>query len=473
MQISSLKNNPVQIILGPRTQKIQTVLVHGPKHMSEQTRLLGRDVPGAIHGSTSFAYPSVETAREGFGTHTSPSFNRMENPDLRSPYGRFGSPNIAELEVKLLYAHGLTYEDNYTSVAFASGMAAVSAAILTATNPGDTVIFDDDLYGCSGRFAKKVLKQKFGRDVTVINVQDNESGYEELRRAITAKTTAIYVESETNPHLKLNNIPRLAKLIHEINTAEKRDFSRKLRLIVDNTFLGPLFCRPFELTKEAVPEDPEIIIIVESLTKIISGFGLDIAGAVIAPNSLVYDQNWEDQGLIAHRDILGGILSPHIAFEISNRSLPTYIVRAKEAEQIALRFAQFLETLKGKWVSSVTYPGIDSYPQRNLAQTMITDYDGYSSSGYMIGFNFFGNPQTQKKAAVNFMNYIAQKGFVWNFMVSLGQVRSLAEVPAAMTHYGTGLPMFARLSIGTESPADIIDEANAAFEYAYGNNSPE
>jgi cystathionine beta-lyase/cystathionine gamma-synthase len=446
---------------------IQGILIHGPRHMHERIRGVGRDVPGALHLSTSFSYPSVEAAREGFATHTSPLFNRMLQPDLRSPYGRFGHPNNAELEVKILFAHGLTENDDYTAVSFASGMAAVFAAVTTATKPGDHIIFDADLYGCTGRLAKKVLENRFGRRVSIIDIQDTEDGYTELRRLITPETTAIYIESETNPHLKLNNIKRLAQLIHSINEAEQRGPSRKIRLIIDNTFLGPLFCRPWELVKEAVPADPDLVIVVESMTKIISGFGLDIGGVVIAPNSLVYDKNWEEAGMIAHRDIVGGILSPWVAFEISNRSLPTYIDRSKTAEQVALRFAQYLETVRGRWVSEVTYPGLISYPQAALAAEMIKDYDGVPSSGFMIGFDFFGDPATQERAAVRFMNYVAQHGYTWNFMVSLGQVRSLTEVPAAMTHYGSGLPMFARNSVGTESPADLIDEATAAFEYAY------
>lgn len=460
-------NSPIVTTKGPRCMAMQTTLVHGPRHLHEQVRGLGRDVPAALHQATSFAYPSVAAARDAFAVHTSPDFNRMLEPDMLSPYGRFGNANTASLEAKLLFSHGLDETSGYTALSFGSGMAAVFAAITTATEPGDEVIFDSDLYGCSGRLAQRLLKNKFARETSIMDFQDTEAFYAQLLASIKPNTTAIYVETETNPHLKLNNIARLAQLCHEVNTAGKRPPERKLRLIVDNTFLGPLFCRPWEIAKDAVPEDPDLVIIVESLTKIISGFGLDIGGAVIAPNSIVYDDNWEEAGMVAHRDIVGGIMSPGVAFEIAERSLPTYIDRSKTAEQVAIRFAQFLETVKGRWVRDVTYPGLESYPQRALAAEMIQDYDGLQSTGFMVGFNFHGDLAAQERAATRYMNFIAGSGFAWNFMVSLGQVRSLTEVPAAMTHYGSGMPMFARNSVGTESPEHIIDEAIAAFEHAY------
>jgi len=465
--LDGIKNSPIVVTKGPACMKMQTIFLHGPRTMHDQIRGLGRDVPGVIHASTSFTYPSVEAAREGFATHTNASFDRTRTPDLRTPYGRFGNPNTAELEARLLFSHGLNYDDNYGCVVFSTGMAAINAAILTVTKPGDIIIFDKDLYGCTGRFANKVLAKNHVRQSVLMDFGDNKSSYDDLRRAITPDTTAIYFETETNPHLKLNNIAKIARIAHDVNIAQNRDPSNKIRLIADNTFLGPMFCRPWQIAKNAVPEDPELLIVVESLTKIISGFGLEMGGGVLAPNGLIYDPNWEERGLIAHRDIAGAILSPSTAFHIAHYGFPTYIDREKTAEQIALRFAKYLETVMGKWVSIVTYPGLESYPQRDLAMEMIRDYDGNPSYGFMVGFNFYGNQETQERAATRYMDFIAQQGYAWNFAVSLGQVRSLTEVPAAMTHYGSGMPMFARNSIGTESPADIIDESEAAFKYAY------
>lgn len=448
--------------------RMNDVLIHGPRILADRVRGLGRDVPGALHLANAFAYPSVDAAQHCFATHTNPGFDRATEPDLLTPYGRFGHPNGAELEAKLLVAEGMEIESSYRALAFASGMAAVFIALIACTRPGDEIIMDapEHLYTCTKRLGK-IMEKMFGRKVIFIDFQDTAEGYAKLKAAITPKTKVIYAEVETNPSLKLNNVGKLAALAHEINMAEKRDSGRKIRTIFDNTFTGPLFCRPLEITTKAVPDDPEIAIVVESLTKILGGFGLDMGGAIIAPKSLIHDLNWEDEGIIALRDLIGSVLSPFHAFEFSNRSLTTYIDRAKTAEQVALRFAQFLETVKGRWVSNVTYPGLASYPQQDLVASMLQDYDGLPSFGFMIGFNFLGNLVDQEKAAVRFMNYIAQSGYAWSFMVSLGQVRSLIEAPTAMTHYGSGLPMFARTSVGTESPETLVEEATAAFQHAY------
>lgn len=463
-------NGPLVISKGSRCMQMQDVFVHGPRQMSAQVRNLGRDVPGAIHLANAYCYDSVEAARAAFACHTNHTFNRIARPDVCTPYVRFGNPNTAELEGKIQYAHGLTCENNYETLVYGSGMGAIFAALIATTRPGDEIIFDkkSHLYGCSGRLSN-ILEKVFNRKAVWIDIQDTDEGYEQLREAIKDNTTAIYFENESNPFLKLNNIGKIAQLAHLVNVAQNRKGQKKITLISDNTFLGPLFCRPWEIVRDAVPDDPELLVIVESLTKIISGFGLDAGGAVVAPQSIIHDANWEDEGLIALRDVVGSILSPFHAFEISNRSMPTYIDRAKTAEQVAKRFAEFLETVKGRWVSSVTYPGLPSFPQNELAASMITDYDGVPSTGFMLGFTFAGTLEEQEAIAVRYMDFIAQQGYIWTFMVSLGQVRSLTEVPAAMTHYGSGIPMFARNSLGTESPDSVIEEATAAFKYAYGD----
>lgn len=459
---------PIMTRKGPRTMRMQDVLVHGPRVLADRVRNLDRCAPGALLLNNAFMYESAEAARHGFAMHTTPAFDRLTEPDLLTPYGRLGHPNGEELDAKLLYAHGLTTESGYSAQTYGSGMAAIFLALIVSTRPGDEIIIDtkDNLYGCVGRLTK-VMEQMFGRKIVFVDFDDSPEGQARLAAAITDKTRVIYAETLTNPKLKLNNIAKLATVANEANQAQKRDTNNKIRLIIDNTFLGPLFCRPWEIVREAVPSDPDLLIIVESLTKIIGGFGLDMGGTIIAPKHLIHDIDWEDVGLIALRDFVGSVLSPFHAFEFSNRSLPTYVDRSKTAEQVALRFAQYLETVKGRWVSSVTYPGLDSYPQRALAARMLHDYDGEISSGFMLGFTFYGDVDTQERAATRFMDRVAQQGYDWTFMVSLGQVRSLIEVPTLMTHFGSGMPMFARVSIGTESPVTLVEETEANFEYAY------
>jgi len=248
---------PIITRKGPRCMLMQDVFVHGPRALHDKIRSMGRDVPGALHLANAFGYASVEEARHGFSLHTTPDFDRAAEPDTGTPYVRFGTPNHAELEAKLLFAHGLDNSSGYGCLTYASGMGAIFAALIAATRPGDEIIMDlpSHLYGCSGRLAKKMLTL-FGRKVVFIDLQDTAEGQAALQNLITDKTRAIYCEVETNPYMKLNNIARIATIAHEVNTLEGRNPANKIRVVFDNTFLGPLFCRPLEIARAAVPADP-------------------------------------------------------------------------------------------------------------------------------------------------------------------------------------------------------------------------
>jgi methionine-gamma-lyase len=226
---------------------------------------------------------------------------------------------------------------------------------------------------------------------------------------------------------------------------------RRVTTLVDNTFATPFCQRPLTLGADVVAH---------SLTKNICGFGTDMGGAVVTTLDL-------ESELLLYRKDFGGVLSPKNAWPILVYGLPSLELRMRKEEQNALEVAPFLEGHPK--VASVSYPGLESFPQRALARRQMTDFDGTFAPSNMIYFVMKGGD----RSASRLVNHCAKHAYALTLAVSLGQIRTLIEKPTGMTHSalpaavkkaGHLSPGGVRLSIGIEDPGDIIHDLREALK---------
>jgi methionine-gamma-lyase len=353
-------------------------------------------------------------------------------------YSRLNNPNHQQLACKLaaLEAWDLIRQDPQAEpeslvggLVFASGMAAVTAAVLASVQAGDTLLTQAALYDGTYLLFKNLLP-KYG--IEVVWVADNTpAGW---ARAFEAHPNAklAYLETPVNPTLRLTDISAVAELAQQHGA----------RVAVDNTFATPFCQRPLTLGADLV---------VHSTTKFLSGHGQVIGGAVLTT----------DLGLLAGElyqvyKLLGATPSPMDTW-LTNSGLKTFELRMERHCSNALRVAKRLESHPG--VARVYYPGLVSHPDHTLARTQMMDYGG------MIAFELKGGLE----AGVRMMDRIK----VATLAVSLGNVDTLIQHPASMTHRNTpreerlaagitdGL---VRLSVGIEDPGDLSRDLLGAIE---------
>lgn len=345
-------------------------------------------------------------------------------------YTRLNNPNHQQLARKLaaLEAWDLIRQNPDTDpeeisggLVFASGMAAVTAAILACVQAGDTVLTQAALYDGTYLFLKN-LAPRYG--INVVWVMDNTpTGWKEAFDA-HPETKLAYLETPVNPTLRLTDIRAVSELAH----------AHDARVAVDNTFATPYCQRPMTLGAD---------IVVHSTTKYISGHGQVLGGAVLTTDlDLLHGQLYQIYKL------LGGTPSP-IDTWMTNIGLKTLDLRMKCQCRNALRLAKVLENQPK--VSRVYYPGLTSHPDHNLARVQMHDYGG------MIAFELEGGIEAGKRM----MNHVR----VATLAVSLGNVDTLIQHPASMTHCHTPYDRrmaagitdgLVRLSVGIEDASDLI-----------------
>ncbi len=311
--------------------------------------------------------------------------------------------------------------------AFASGCAATTT-VLHLLQAGDHVIAADDMYGGTFRLFDKVL-QHHGLQFSYLDLTKTSN----LENAIQANTKMIWLESPTNPTLKLSDIQQICQI------AKKKN----ILVVVDNTFMSPYFQRPLELGAD---------IVVHSATKYIGGHSDVVGGVAVTSNSALAEK------LAFLSNSMGAIMAPFDAF-MCLRSLKTLPLRMKAHEENAMKVAQFLETQK--LAEKVLYPGLPSHPQYALAKKQMHGFGG------MITFTLRGGLTAARK----FLESVR----VFSLAESLGGVESLIEHPGIMTHASVpeenrralgiddGL---IRLSVGVEDIDDLIADLSQAFEAA-------
>ncbi len=317
-------------------------------------------------------------------------------------------------------------ESGKWGLAFASGLAATDT-VLRLLNAGDHVLAGNDAYGGTFRLFDKILR-RFNLDFTFADTTDPES----VAEALTPSTRLVWLETPTNPYLRITDIRAVADIVH---SHENRPL-----LVVDNTFATPYLQRPLELGAD---------IVVHSTTKYLGGHSDVVGGAVI-----VRDKDLADK-LYFLQNAVGAVPGPMDCFLVL-RGIKTLPLRMDRHYENALAIVEFLE--KHPKVDKLFYPIHPSHPGQKIAKQQM------KNGGGMISFLVRGG----REAAIR----VVEATKIFMLAESLGGVESLIEVPAAMTHLsvaGSQLdvdPSLVRLSVGIENKDDLIDDLKQALERA-------
>jgi cystathionine gamma-lyase len=312
-------------------------------------------------------------------------------------------------------------------LAFASGLAATDA-ILHLLDAGDHVVYSDDVYGGTFRIFDKVFR-RHGLSFTPVEACDPSN----VERAMTPRTRLVWLESPTNPMLKIADLSAIASIAR----------ARGATSVVDNTFATPFFQRPIELG---------IDLVCHSTTKYLNGHSDVVGGAVLTSDAGLY------QRMQFLQNAVGGVPSPMDSFLVM-RGVKTLHVRMERHQENAFRLARFLEG--HRQVEKVTFPGLPSHPQHDLARRQMSGFGG------MLTFVIRGG----LPAARAFLSSLR----VFALAESLGGVESLIEHPAIMTHASVppetraalGIADgFIRVSVGIESADDLIEDLERGFAAA-------
>ncbi len=337
-------------------------------------------------------------------------------------YSRTSNPTRTALEHNLA-----SLEGGQWGLCFSSGLAATNT-LLDRLVPGDHVVAGNDLYGGTYRIFSKVF-QRYGIEFTYVDTNDESA----LRGSIRENTRYVYLETPTNPLLRITDIARAARIAHE----------RGKLVIVDNTFATPFLQRPLELGAD---------IVLHSLTKYLGGHSDVVGGALIGKDPELRKE------LAFFQNAVGGTPGPMDCFLVM-RGTKTLALRMERHCSNALALAHHLEA--HPFVARVIYPGLASHPQHELAKQQM------SGPGGMLSFEL--------KGSVEAANEFASRTRIFTLAESLGGVESLCEVPASMTHASIPASVrreqgladgLVRLSVGIEHIDDLIHDVNQALDCA-------
>src|SRR3990172_510991 len=333
-------------------------------------------------------------------------------------YARTGNPTRTALEACLAALEGAQF-----GLAFASGMAAIDT-VLKLLDPGDHVLASNDVYGGTFRLFDKQYK-KYGIEFSYVestNLKAVESG-------LRLNTKFVWLETPTNPRLKVADIRAISEVAHKHHPA--------IKVIVDNTFATPYLQRPLALGADVV---------LHSTTKYLGGHSDVVGGAVLTSDAAMHER------LKFLQNAAGAVPGPMDCFLVL-RGIKTLPVRMDRHSANAERIAAFLAGHPG--VISVRYPGLPSHRQSDLACAQMRN------NGGMLSFIPRGGA---KKAKL-----VVEGTKLFSLAESLGAVESLIEMPAEMTHASTaGTPLtidpaLIRVSVGLEGIADLIADLDAAL----------
>lgn len=337
-------------------------------------------------------------------------------------YSRGANPTRQALEDSLA-----SIENGHTGLAFGSGLAAIDA-VLKLLNPGDHIVAVDDLYGGTYRLFTRLFS-KYQLEFSFVSFENAEN----LDSAIQENTKLIWLETPTNPLMKLVDIKKVADLVK----------GKNILVAVDNTFATPYIQRPLDLGAD---------IVMHSATKYLGGHSDVIAGALITKTK----ELGEELHFIQFAS--GGILGPHDSYLVL-RGIKTLSLRMERHSENGMKVAEFLA--QHPKVGKVFYPGLKSNPQYDLAQKQMNGFGG------MVSFTFKSNDRQQ---AVKFLESVK----VFTLAESLGGVESLANHPSTMTH--ASIPAekrqelgitddLVRLSVGIEDADDLLSDLENALSF--------
>ena len=370
--------------------------------------------------------PSIaQTATYTFeNTATLERYMRGEDPDPeREEYGRYGNPTVRELEPRVAALEGAD-----DAVAFASGMAATSSALLALLKAGDHVVLFRDCYRRTRQLITQTL-QRFGIDHSMVEPGDLAG----MQAALRPNTRLVVTESPTNP---LNFCVDLEKLSAIVKA------KGRIRTLVDSTFATPVNSLPLSLG---------IDLVLHSATKYLSGHNDVLGGVVAGPSHLI-------SLLRETRGVVGSVLDPHAAFLIM-RGLKTLALRVERQNQSALALAKALE--QHPKVECVHYPWLESHPSYATASAQMR------GGGAVVSFVVRGGRAAASR--------VVDATRIPQIAASLGGVESLIEQPAIMSFFELsdddlakiGInPALIRLSVGIEETTDLVEDLLGALDRA-------
>ncbi len=391
---------------------IETLAIHGPGHAKNPYGSLATP----IYQTSTFVFDSVAQGAARFSGEQSGYV-----------YGRLDNPTVHELEERMA-----ALEQTEAAAAFGSGMGAISASLLTLLKSGDEMVSTAALYGCSYSLFRHHLPA-MGINVKLVEPHSDAVMEELLEQAVSDKTRVMYLETPSNPGLQVLDLQRL------INFCK----ARGITTVVDNTFMSPVLQNPAVLGADLV---------VHSATKYLNGHGDVIAGIACGSAQLITEIK------TTLRKDLGAILSPNDAWLLM-RGLKTLPLRIEKHISNAEKIAFWLD--QHPHIHSVNYPGLPSHPGYHLIGSQMR------AGGAVIAFELDG----EFEQAVTMMNKVS----LCRLAVSLGDVESLIQHPASMTHSTYTAEELAdagisgsmiRLAVGLEHADDIIADLEQALNAA-------
>ncbi|MBE4907383.1 O-acetylhomoserine aminocarboxypropyltransferase/cysteine synthase [Bacillus luteolus] len=428
-----------------RKYRLETIGVHGGLQADPVTG--ARAVP--IYQSNAFKFENTEHAANLFA--------------LKEPgyiYSRIHNPTVTVFEERVAQLEG-----GVGSLAVASGMAAITTAILNLASSGDEIVSASTLYGGTYNLFANTLP-KYGIDTHFVDPSDPTN----FKKAITPNTKALFAETIGNPSLDILNIEAVAEIAHEAG----------IPLIIDNTFATPYLCRPIEHGAD---------IVIHSATKWLLGNGTTLGGIIVdggkfdwnsakfpgfttpdpSYHNLVYSEALGPVAFIVKARVqllrdLGPAISPFNAFQF-NLGLETLHVRMKEHIQNTRKIVSYLDEHPG--VEWVLYPEHEEHPGKELAKKYLP-----KGAGAVVVFGIKGG----REAGAKVINNVT----LWSHVANVGDAKSLIIHPASTTHQQLGAEDLKksgvtddliRLSVGIEHCEDLLEDLEQAIEKATGLSS--
>lgn len=380
-------------------------------HLGYDPSLHDGSLTPPLHLTSTFAFDTVEQGAAIFaGQAPGYIYSRISNPTL-----------------DLLERRAADLEGAEAGLALASGMGAITAVLWTFLSPGDEIVTDTTLYGCTFSFMRHGLA-KWGVTITHADLTDLVA----VKKAIGPRTRIVYFETPANPNMRLVDIAAVSTIAHVAGAM----------VVVDNTYATPVLTRPVELGAD---------IVVHSATKYMGGHG-DLVGGIAIGRS----EDIAQVRIVGMKDMTGAVMAPFNAMLVL-RGLKTLKLRMQKHCESAMVVARALAD--HPVVSVVHYPGLENFPQHELAARQMPGF------GAMIAFELKGG-LSSGIAMMNRLQLIRRA-------VSLGDAESLIQHPASMTHStytpeeraAHGIPEgLIRLSVGLEEVQDILADLRQALD---------
>ncbi|MDV6377524.1 methionine gamma-lyase [Sporosarcina sp. GW1-11] len=395
--------------------------MHKNNNWHKETAMIHEGYDSKEHQG-SLAVPLYQTATYVFDS-AEQGEKRFAGEEAGNIYSRLGNPTVSVLEERIA-----RMEEGQAGLAFASGMAAVSAVLVHVTKANDHIVCSRGIYGCTFGFLK-ILEEKYAITHDLISMGTEE----EIEKAVKPETTCIYVETPINPTMELVDLQAV------VNVAKRHN----LKVIVDNTFCSPYIQTPLTFGVDFV---------LHSATKYLNGHGDVIAGLLVGNDK---EEMAKLRGTV-QKDF-GGVISPFDAWLLL-RGIKTLPVRMDRHAANAKILFDYLKNHSR--IEEVFYPFDDQHPQYEIAKKQM------KTGGGLISFTIKGG----KEEAQKLMNHLS----LVKLAVSLGDAETLIQHPATMTHSAVPkeerekmgvMDSLLRLSVGLEHMDDIIADLEQAFQF--------